>query len=242
MSLHDRVAMLVPDKNFLNNFKGHLAEAIDAVKGKEFTFVYARPASAMMKSPDDVSPRIESLILDTVENCEGLERLIILAIGLDSEVDEIGSAQERYSRSLIYRALTRAQLFAVAVNESVPNGHFAYLARVTLQDKFVIHSPKSAAPLFRNGPCKFWFLSAETILSSKWERLPRMQDLRNRGLIKLLPYDLKKAVRGEYIEEFVSVSHRWETKDQPVRHPGSNLRPHSIAARAAFDYVLIVES
>ena len=59
---------------------------------------------------------------------DGLERLIVICVGLDESMgSEDANALE--ARSLLYRAVTRAHMMVLVVNEFVPDGWFAFLSR-----------------------------------------------------------------------------------------------------------------
>jgi alpha-tubulin suppressor-like RCC1 family protein len=104
-------------------------------------------------------PAEGSILLDTVSNMDGLERLIVVAVGLDSPMKPAtaspvksgesgaglpgcGTAAEGGSgdgalleaRSMIYRALTRAQLLATVVNEIVEGGWLEFLLHVRMRE------------------------------------------------------------------------------------------------------------
>jgi hypothetical protein len=71
------------------------------------------------------------MLLDTVDNFNGIERLIVIAVGLDTPIDQKAS----YTRSQLYRAITRAQMMVLVVNEVVRGGWLEFLARVEFDDK-----------------------------------------------------------------------------------------------------------
>jgi hypothetical protein len=82
------------------------------------------------------------LVLDTIENMDGLERLMVIAVGLDSPIPENAEATAEgdvlrtrstmQTRSHLYRALTRAHMLVCVVNETLPRGWLAYLTRLKL--------------------------------------------------------------------------------------------------------------
>ena len=94
-------------------------------------------------------PLGEWLVLDEVSAMDGLERLVVVAVGLDTPVRPAaaaGSGGARAggagdggdravleTRSTLYRALTRAQCLAMVVNEHVPGGWLEFLAHVSLR-------------------------------------------------------------------------------------------------------------
>ena len=61
---------------------------------------------------------------------DGLERLVVICVGLDQVID--CCAGVRGTRSRLYRAMTRAQLAVAVVNEAVPGGWLEFLGRVKL--------------------------------------------------------------------------------------------------------------
>ena len=67
----------------------------------------------------------ELIVLDTVENAKGLESLIVVCIGLDQRVADQSANQ--VGRSIIYQAITRAQLQAVIVNQLLRGGWLEFL-------------------------------------------------------------------------------------------------------------------
>ena len=81
------------------------------------------------------------LVLDTLSNFDGLERLIVIAVGLDAKLDE----DVLETRSRLYRALTRAHMLALVVNENVRGGWLEWLNRVKLdrQAAFDLHAERA---------------------------------------------------------------------------------------------------
>ena len=62
----------------------------------------------------------------------------------------------------------------------------------------------------------FYFLSAESVLEATYTSLPRMQTLRDQGLLRRMEIPLVDAFRGVgIIKEVLFVSHRWEEPSQP---------------------------
>ena len=58
--------------------------------------------------------------------------VIVIAGGLDAPIE---GGRDRATRSLLYRAITRAHMLAAVVNELVPGGWLEWLAHVKLDDK-----------------------------------------------------------------------------------------------------------
>ena len=68
-----------------------------------------------------------SLVIDAIDNLDGLERLVVICCGLDSVKDA--------TRSSLYRAVTRAHLMVVVVNEFLRGGWLEFLGSVRLKDE-----------------------------------------------------------------------------------------------------------
>jgi hypothetical protein len=75
--------------------------------------------------------RSDCLVLDTVDNFNGLERLIVIAVGLDSPMHQ-GAGSETPSH--LYRGITRAQLAVVVVNEVVQGGWLEFMTRLKFDE------------------------------------------------------------------------------------------------------------
>jgi hypothetical protein len=140
LELHDRVAIIVPNNRFLRMFEPVLRSKLqEGDQGKEdgskaFELVDAAEASQLIStaSRSDEKRQKQCLVLDTVDNLNGLERLIVIAVGLDSPIDHraIAHGSASRTRSILYRAITRAQMLVVVVNEIVPGGWLEFLTCV----------------------------------------------------------------------------------------------------------------
>ena len=62
---------------------------------------------------------VEKLTVDTLANFDGLERLMVIGVGLDVAIETQAAEDVLEQRSRLYRALTRAHMLAVVVNESI---------------------------------------------------------------------------------------------------------------------------
>ena len=76
----------------------------------------------------------EHIICETLEAFDGLERMFVIAVDMDSAVDRASFDDRNDSRCRLYRALTRAQMQAVVVNEHLPGGLLEFLGHVKLDD------------------------------------------------------------------------------------------------------------
>ena len=83
-------------------------------------------------------------MLDTVDNFNGLERLIVIAVGLDAPIRpwRMGGAADAETswntlevRARLDRAITRAHMLAMVVNEQVSGGWLEWLSRVELEEE-----------------------------------------------------------------------------------------------------------
>ena len=130
LSLHDRVMIACPDEGFVDALRGPLASALPDA----YHLVDAATASAALpplheEEDEDVEIR-QDLVLDAIENFDGLERLFVICVGLDARIDG-GLAGE--TRSRLYRAMTRAQLGVIVVNARLPGGWLEFLGRVSFR-------------------------------------------------------------------------------------------------------------
>ena len=73
------------------------------------------------------------LVVDSVDNMDGFERLVVICVGLDQVIDRGAGVLE--TRSRLYHAMTRAQLAVAVVNEVLPGGWLEFLGRVELDDE-----------------------------------------------------------------------------------------------------------
>ncbi|KOO26427.1 hypothetical protein Ctob_006821 [Chrysochromulina tobinii] len=140
LPLHDRLAIIVPDEGMRARLQEKLkARLAAAFPSRSFELVDAQRASRTYKKGVGSS---EWLVLDTIENMDGLERLMVIAVGLDSPIPENAEATAEgdvlrtrstmQTRSHLYRALTRAHMLVCVVNETLPRGWLAYLTRLKL--------------------------------------------------------------------------------------------------------------
>jgi hypothetical protein len=125
--LNDRVAVVGPDEAFIEKLRKPLDRALGG-----FELVDAATASAALPRCDTEARdgSKQWLVVDTVENMDGLERLVVICVGLDQIIDRGAGVLE--TRSRVYRAMTRAQLAVAVVNEVLPGGWLEFLGRVEL--------------------------------------------------------------------------------------------------------------
>jgi len=71
-------------------------------------------------------------VIDTVDNFDGLERLIILAVGLDACSTSESMVGDRMR---LYRAIMRGQMLIAVVNEMISGGWLEFLGQVKLKEE-----------------------------------------------------------------------------------------------------------
>jgi hypothetical protein len=133
LNLHDRVAILVPDDNFKQQLKARLARFLEGYKTRNFRLVSADEASEAIA---DEANKEEWLVLETMERFDGLERLIVIAVGMDQPGAAIkgrGDDTLLRTRSLLYRALTRAHMLVCVVNVLHKEGLLSFLMHLKLK-------------------------------------------------------------------------------------------------------------
>jgi hypothetical protein len=131
LSLDNRLAILVPDEppDFKDRFLPHLQLALDAlVELGPVEVVDAVQATCMIDTYNRGNRRVvqikkQRIICDTINEFDGLERLIVVMVAMDREGAAVPSDQHTQEvRSRIYRALTRAHMLVCIVNEYVRKG------------------------------------------------------------------------------------------------------------------------
>jgi hypothetical protein len=135
-NFHDRVTIIAPNSKFIEDIKPALeARVAIAFSDRTFHFTDATAASrsvAMGVCSRGAVAMQQSIVLDTMDNFNGLERLIVIAVDLDSPIN-LGAAAE--TRSQLYRAITRAQMMVVVVNEVLRGGWLEFLTCVKYNEE-----------------------------------------------------------------------------------------------------------
>ena len=131
LSLHKRLALLVPNPDFLEQFRDALQRHFLTARlaGRNFKLISFTESLRMLPNVKvkqaTHADNAELIVLDTVENAKGLESLMVVCIGLDQKVGDQSANQ--VGRSIIYQAITRAQLQAVIVNQLLRGGWLEFL-------------------------------------------------------------------------------------------------------------------
>lgn len=118
--IHGNTAILVPNGVLATEFRASLAEK-DV--HDQYNFVDAQTGARSITASNihhgaTNSKHAAQIIVDALDAFDGMERLIIFAVDLDAT-----QSSSRYASSArIYRALTRAHLFVVVIQEHVKSG------------------------------------------------------------------------------------------------------------------------
>ena len=128
LRLHSRLALIVPDNKFLLDFKPRLEAALEdqpfrsQLRFESFEESLSLLPADLLPTDQEVLSRdmVDTIVLDKMQNCKGLEHLMVLCIGLDAPIHL--EADAMVTRAHIYQALTRAQLHAIVINEHVAKG------------------------------------------------------------------------------------------------------------------------
>ena len=172
LPLHDRLALLCASGAFVARLRPELTDCLArTLPDWQVALVSAADASAHVGSSVDGSglpaDGIERIVLDSIDQFDGLERLIVIGIGLDHPISdascagegprptevaegvgdaaegvgegaegvgEAGASPDRHTRSLLYRAVTRAHMQVIVVNELISGGWLEFLGSVRLRE------------------------------------------------------------------------------------------------------------
>jgi hypothetical protein len=125
VSLHRRVAFLLPpDKEFMEDLRGELTRELNSINPIKYELVTAKTYAKMVGSGETHTQ--QQLVMDSVDNFDGLECLIAVGVHLDEPV----STSDTRPRSRIYRAITRAQMLLFVVNENVKGGWLEFAQHI----------------------------------------------------------------------------------------------------------------
>eukprot|EP00041_Stephanoeca_diplocostata_P036500 m.1336050 g.1336050 ORF g.1336050 m.1336050 type:complete len:1309 (-) comp24879_c1_seq55:998-4924(-) len=136
LPVHGNTAILVPDVEWAKWLCADLRRR-DSVAGggaDEYEFVDAvQGARLLPRSPkrDGSIPPAEKnhrsqIVVDAIDAFDGMEKLIVFAVDLD----DVSSLTSYASSARIYRAITRAHMFVVVIQEHVKSGWLEYLGAV----------------------------------------------------------------------------------------------------------------
>ena len=143
LDLHDRVALVVPDDEFKRDLGPVLSRMLPA-ELSGFRLSSATDASAFVLGRGARTHNQRWLVFDTMAQMDGLERLIVIAVGLDAAINDDGGDDVLETRSRLYRAVTRAHMMV---------SHSFLLA--SLSDNLVEREFEFEM-FFLHGPLRYW--------------------------------------------------------------------------------------
>ncbi len=144
LSLDNRLAILVPNEpeEFRYGLSPYLLESLEGIPELgPFELIDAVTASCALSRTRGTKPheersgtesRKQRIVYDTIDAFDGLERLIVVIVGMD-KAHSANSHNGLEVRSQIYRALTRAHMLVCIVNEYVEGGWMEFLGLVKFQ-------------------------------------------------------------------------------------------------------------
>ena len=136
LNLHNQLAIIVPDAGFRRRLLQHLERRLKEVfPSRLFALVDANASAchdATTRRPD-ATPATEWLVLDEISQLDGMEFLMVVCTALDTPMDSADSTILE-TRSMLYRAVTRAVMMVMAVNEAIFGGWFGFLKTVRLRE------------------------------------------------------------------------------------------------------------
>jgi hypothetical protein len=121
LSLHNRLAILVPDAAFLASIREPLEQRLTATYPERgFRLIDGREASSAIAAPGGARRGGQDVVLDVVDNFDGLERLLVIGVGLDSA---ISAADGEVLETPLPSPLHTAPLFTPPLSSHRPSLH-----------------------------------------------------------------------------------------------------------------------
>ena len=148
LSLDGRLAIVVPDKKFSEEHRDAFLKILNqehSTAGSEQLEVQLESALESSATIPGLSTRarddkIERITFAPIEEMDGLERLFVIGVGFD--LPQTG-------RSKLYRAITRAQMMFLIVNEGIPGGWLEFMGHIKVSHTGLgAHSPCTVNCLF----------------------------------------------------------------------------------------------
>lgn len=124
--MHDNLVILVPNEEF----KASLLPLLTSSAGDQIPepgIVFVDAVDGAFSEPKRNARVPSRVVLDTLESFDGMERLFVFAVGLDSVKTTGGCCG-------IYRAITRAHMFVCVVQEHLKGGWLEFTAAVECDD------------------------------------------------------------------------------------------------------------
>jgi flagellar biosynthesis GTPase FlhF len=118
INLHHRLAILVPDEDFLTKLESELKKPFEDSKLRAIRAIASTKSLNLSKISKDHS----NIIIDTVEKMSGLETMIVFGVGLDNPISnehDLDDFIHNRTKAILYKAMTRAHLSFFFINERV---------------------------------------------------------------------------------------------------------------------------
>ena len=135
IDLNDRVMIVCPNDEFVEDLRKPLVKQLDRRLCGRHDLVSALEASSSFPPDAFSTGRANSsqrFLFDAIEQVDGPERLIVVAVGLDTPIEQ--TTADFQTRSSLCRAITRAQLSVAVVNETMSGGWLEFLGVVRFDD------------------------------------------------------------------------------------------------------------
>eukprot|EP00039_Didymoeca_costata_P017503 m.324607 g.324607 ORF g.324607 m.324607 type:complete len:1635 (+) comp16543_c0_seq2:186-5090(+) len=123
LDLHDNIALLVPNAEYLSHFTEESLNKLYENYNQNIDVVNAI-TGALLKGTAR-KPKHFRMVVDSIDEFDGMERMLIIALGLDTARSVEGCSQ-------VYRAMTRAHMKVYVVQEHVVGGWLEWMNNVTL--------------------------------------------------------------------------------------------------------------
>eukprot|EP00438_Fugacium_kawagutii_P024363 Skav225974 [mRNA] locus=scaffold4916:70934:73045:- [translate_table: standard] len=120
---HD-VAVIVPDEHFYNHFRSQFEQCLKAKLSPSSQVVSFEESLACLPGDNDRQNQ------DLDDNARGLEKLFIVCVGFDVEIN---GGNDNSTRARLYHSITRAQLQTVVVDRFLPGGWLGFLITLELK-------------------------------------------------------------------------------------------------------------
>ena len=217
------MAILTPDEKLKEVLTDKLEKRLNEIyKDRKFKIISSQVAASTVYSnnnnSDGQGKRVECVVVDTVASFDGLERLIILGVDLDVKMQD-ENVDTHESRSMLYRALTRAHMLAMLINELLHGGWLEFLTGVQLdkqtEEKFDLDNEKGRQD---NQAAKAVLDAADATLQEALDTQTSLNSHSRRNVQKTIQSQHKlNAIAAEAIEDTVKKeASAWQKAEKEV--------------------------
>ena len=135
LSLDGRLAIVVPDNDFLEKHRKAFEDILNEQQSPgSVQLVSAVESSATIPGiGGHENDKKERLTYAAIKDMDGLECLIVLSVGFDRAASSLSSDDDethKEVRSRLYRAITRAQMMFLIVNEGIRGGWLEFMGHI----------------------------------------------------------------------------------------------------------------